>query len=231
MKISSIPKSGRKGSVVYLNTRYGKVARQYVRPRNPQTTKQQGHRNNVRAVSGRWRTLTPEQRAAWRIAAANNDSVTETGRPVRRNGYNFFVSLNTRRADLDLPQFDLPPAKPVFSRNPVAELDIANTGGKITLKPVVPSPPAQHTLVQGPAPVRTGVRCVQHYPYLGLLPTPADGWSDITELYVARHGVPKAGMAVWIRTCQHIDGWTDVPEVARARVPPLPHSTARPRRG
>ena len=30
MKISSIPKSGRKDSVVYLSTRYGKVARQYV---------------------------------------------------------------------------------------------------------------------------------------------------------------------------------------------------------
>src|ERR1035441_3423415 len=149
MKISSIPKSGRKGSVVYLNTRYGKVARQYVRPSNPRTPEQQGHRNNVRAVSGRWRTLTPEQRAAWRIAAANNDSVTETGRPVRRNGYNFFVSLSTRWADLDLPQFALPPAKPVFSRNPVAELDIANTGGKITLKLRVPSPPAQYTLAQG----------------------------------------------------------------------------------
>src|ERR1017187_747991 len=118
MKISFIPKSGRKGSVVYLNTRYGKVARQYVCPRNPRTPEQQGHRNNVRAVSGRWRTLTPEQRAAWRIAAANNNFLTETGRRVRLNGYNFFVSLNTRRADLDLPQFDLPPAEPVFRPNP-----------------------------------------------------------------------------------------------------------------
>src|ERR1035438_2569372 len=99
-----------------------------------------GHRSNVRAVSGRWRTLTPEQYAAWRMAAANNAFVTETGRRVCPTGYNFFVSLNTRRADLDLPQFDLPPAKPVFS-------------------------------------------------------------------------------SIWIRTCQHIDGWTDVPKVARARVP------------
>jgi hypothetical protein len=166
MKLSSIPKSGRKGSVVYLNTRYGKVARQYVRPRNPRTPEQQGHRNNVRAVSGRWRTLTPEQHAAWRIAAANNDFVAETGRRVRPTGYNFFVSLNTRRADLDLPQFDLPPAEPVFSPNPVAELVITLTGGKITLKLRVPTPPAQYTLLQGPAPVRTGVRCVQHFPFL-----------------------------------------------------------------
>jgi hypothetical protein len=220
MKLSSIPKSGRKGSVVYLNTRYGKVAREYVRPSNPRTPEQQDHRNKVRAVSGRWRTLSPDQRAAWRRAAASNDFVSETGSRVRRNGYNFFVSLNTRRADLDLPQFDLPPAQPVFRLNPVVELVITNTGGKITLKLRVPSPPAQYTLVQGAAPVRTAVRYVQHFPFLGLLPPPTDGWSDITALYVGRYGVPKAGTAIWIRTCQHIDGWTDVPKVARARVRP-----------
>jgi hypothetical protein len=193
-----------------------------VRPRNPRTPEQQAHRNNVRAVSGRWRTLTPEQHAAWRMAAANNDFATETGRRVRPNGYNFFVSLNTRRADLGLPQFDLPPAEPVFRRNPVAELDITNTGGRIALKLRVPSPPAQYTLVQGARPVRTGVRCVQHFPFLGLLPPPVDGWSDITELYVARFGVPKPGTAIWIRICQHIDGWIDVPSVLRVRVGPPP---------
>ena len=219
MKISSIPKSGRKGSVVYLNTRYGKVVRQYVRPRDPRTLDQQRKRSNLVAVCNRWRTLSTEQRAAWRIASANNYFVTETGCRVRLNGYNFFVSLNMRRADLDLPQFDLPPAEPVFLPNPVADLVITNTGGKITLKLRVPSPPAQYTLVQGAAPVRTGVRCVQHFPFLGLLPPPTDGWSDITELHVARYGVPKVGTAIWIRTCQHIDGWTDVPKVARARVP------------
>ena len=50
MKISSIPKSGRKGSVVYVNSRHGKVVREYVRPRNPRTAEQQAHRSNVRAV-------------------------------------------------------------------------------------------------------------------------------------------------------------------------------------
>ena len=219
MKISSISKSGRKGSVVYVNSRHGKVAREYVCPRNPRSPEQQDHRHNVRAVTGRWRTLSAEQRSGWRIAAANNDFVTETGRRVRLNCYNFFVSLNTRRADLGLPQFDLPPAEPVFSPNPVAELVATNTGGKFTLKLRVPSPPAQYTLVQGAAPVLSGVRCVQHFTFLELLPPPTDGWSDITELYVSRFGEPKPNWAVWIRTCQHIDGWTDVPKVARARVP------------
>ena len=98
------------------------------------------------------------------------------------------------------------------------ELVVTITGGKFTLKLRVPGPPAQYTLVQGAAPVRSGVRYVQHFPFLGLLPPPKDGWSDITELYVARYGVPKAGTAIWIRTCQHIDGWIDVPKVIRARV-------------
>jgi hypothetical protein len=219
MKRESIPKSGRVGDTVYYIGRYGLVAREHVDPKNPRTQQQQDHRDHVRVVSARWRTLTPQQQAAWRLVTASTWFVSETGRQVRLNGYNFFVSLNTRRADLDLPQFDLPPAEPVFSSNPVAELVITNTGGKIALKLRVPSPPAQYTLVQGAKPVRTGVHCVQHFPYLGLLPPPTDGWSDITDLYRARYGVPKAGTAIWIRTCQHIDGWTDVPKVARARVP------------
>jgi hypothetical protein len=218
MKISSIPKSGRIGSAIYSETRHGKVARGFIPPRNPRTREQQGHRTNVRAVSGRWRTLKPEQRAAWCAATANKYFVNEAGRRVRLNGYNFFVSLNTRRADLGLPQFDLPPAKPVFSLNPVDELVVINTGSEVTLKLRVTSPLAQYTLVYGAAPVGTGVRHVKHFPFLGLLPPATDGWSDITELYVARYGVPKVGTAIWIRTCQHIDGWTDVPKVVRARV-------------
>ena len=218
MKISSIPKSGRKGSVVYLNTRYGKVARQYVTPRNPHTADQQRNRSNFGAVSSRWRILTPEQRSAWRVASANKYFITESGRQVRLNCYHFFVSINARRADLGLPQFDLPPAEPDFSPNPVAELVISNTGGETTLKLRVPSPPAQYTLVQGARPVRTGVRRVERFPFLGLLPPPIDGWSDITGLYKARYGEPKVGMAIWIRTCQHIDGLIDVPKVVRARI-------------
>ena len=191
MKISYIPKSGRKGTVVYLKTRHGNVVRQYVRPRDPRTPDQLSNRSNFGAVSRRWRTLTAEQLAAWRIAALDRYIVTKAGRRVRPNCYHYFVSVNTQRADLGLPQFDLPPAEPFFSPNPVADLVITNTDGRITLKLPVPSPQARYTLVQAAAPVRSGVRCVQHFTFLGFLPPPTDGWSDITELYVARYGVPK----------------------------------------
>ena len=55
--------------------------------------------------------------------------------------------------------------------------------------------------------------------FLGLLPSPIDGSSDISELYVTRYGVPPVGTVIFIRTCQHIDGWTDVPRLTSARIP------------
>jgi hypothetical protein len=56
------------------------------------------------------------------MAAPNKFIVTQSGHQVPLNAYNYFVSANSRRADLGLPQFDLPPAEPTFSPNPVAEL-------------------------------------------------------------------------------------------------------------
>ncbi len=219
-KIICPPQSGRVGPVVYVNGRYGQVVRQYVPPRNPQTPDQQCNRGNFGAVSGRWRGLTPEQQVAWCLAAADGFTVTRAGRSVPLSGYHYFVQVNAARARLGLGWLDLPPIVPSFSPNPVAELAITNAGGTISLKLRVLGPPGQSTVVQGAAPVSAGVRCVVHFPFLGLLPAPVDGWSDITELYVARYGVPPVGSAVFIRTCQHVDGWTDLPKVTSAIVRP-----------
>ena len=217
-KIISPPQSGRVGSVVYVNSRYGQVVRRYTPPRNPRTADQQLNRGNFAAVSSRWRILTLGQQAAWSLASAGRYIITASGRKVPLNGFSLFVSINRKRADLGLPLFDLPPAEPAFSPNPVAELVATITGGQIILKLRVPSPPAQYTLVQGARPVSTSVRCVQHFPFLGLLPPPIDGWCDITDLYVARYGPPPVGTLVVIRTVQHIDGWTDVPKQTSARI-------------
>ena len=199
--------------------RHGWAASTFGPPTNPRTVAQQNHRRNVLAVSRRWRTLSLEQGGTWRALAANRYFVNDKGQRVRLNCFKLFVSLNTRRADLGLPQFDVAPAQPVFSKTPVVELAVSYAGGKFTLKIRLDGIPEHLILVQGARPVRSGVRLVQHFPFLGLLPPPVDGWSDITELYVSRYGVPKPNQAIWIRTCQHIDGWTDAPKVTRARVP------------
>jgi hypothetical protein len=219
MKVVSNFQSGRIGPVVYVNGRYGQHARTYVIPRNPRTPRQQCCRGAFAAVSSRWRALTPEQRAAWSLAAYSKYAKSTDGRKVPLNGYNYFVSVGTKRANLNLPPFDLPPAEPSFNPNPVGELAASNTAGKVSLKLRVPAQPAEYTLVYAAAPVSAGVRCAQHLVCVGLLPAPVSGWSDITDLYVARYGAPPAGMAVFIRTCQHIDGWTDVPRLTSVLVP------------
>jgi hypothetical protein len=156
--------------------------------------------------------LPPENRSAWCVAADRD----RTG----LCGYNYFMKVNASRMHLGLSRFDLPPSRvPSFSPNPVAEVAVTNTGGDISIKVPVSSQPGQYTLVQGAAPVSTGVRCVQQFRFLELLPEPVDGWSDITALYVARFGVPPAGTAVFIRTRQQIDGWMDLPKVTSAVVP------------
>ena len=152
-------------------------------------------------------------------AGGDAEFVSRLGRKVALNGYNYFVRINSARVDIGLSQFDVPPEVPTFKRKPVEELLISNRGGIITLKLRVPALPAEHTIVQAAAPCSAGISCVQHFPGLGFLPAPTDGWSDITALYVAWHGVPPVGQAVWIRTRQHINGWNDLPKQTSAIVP------------
>ena len=219
MKLISSPQSGRVGTVVYVNTRYGQLARQYVIPSNPRTPAQQRQRNQFGAASSRWRALTPEQRAAWNLAAANQTRVTSAGYRTARNGYSFFVSITSKRAYLGQPGCDLPPAEPAFSPNPVAELTATNLQGSVRLTLRVPVAPALQTVVQAAPPASAGLRSVDHFSTLGMLPAPVDGWSDITGLYVARYGTPPVGTAVFVRTRQYADGWSDVPKLTSALIP------------
>jgi hypothetical protein len=80
------------------------------------------------------------------------------------------------------------------------------------------SQPVEQTLLLAASPRRPGVRCVQHFPFLGFLPAPVDGWCDITDLFVKRYGVPAAGRAVFICAHQHINGCNDPPKQVRTIV-------------
>ncbi len=219
MKTLSPPQSGRVGNIVHVVSRYGQLVRQFVPPRNPQTPRQQANRQAFAAVASRWRTLVPDQRTAWALAAANCYTCGRRGPRVPLNGYNYYVKINAARAAKGLGQLDLPPAIPTFSPNPVAELSATSSGGLLRLQLRVPSPPAHDTLVYGAAPVSPGVSCVQHFVFLGFLPPAVEGWSDISALYAARHGQPAPGKAVYLRTCQQTDGWTDAPKEVSALVP------------
>ena len=102
------------------------------------------------------------------------------------------------------------------------ELAVSCVAGRPVILLRVQGSTAQYIVVQAARPKNSGVRVVQHFPFLVLLAAPTDGTYDLTERFVARYGVPKVDQAVWIRVFQHTDGWIDVPQVLRARVLPPP---------
>jgi hypothetical protein len=219
-KVSGPPQSGRVGTVVYRVTRTGLVASQFVVPRNPRSPRQQLERATFGVVSGQWGRLNPEDQDAWCLGGADPYIMSRLGRSSPLSGYHYYKHINNARAALGLSQFNRPPAVPSFGLNTVGPLAITNTADVIVLKLPVASLPTQYVLVEGSEPCSTGIRYVRHFPFLGFLPEPVDGWSEITALYVARYGVPRVREAVFIRTRQHIDGWTDNPIVTRAVVRP-----------
>jgi hypothetical protein len=46
-----------------------------------------------------------------------------------------------------------------------------------------------------------------------------EGSADITGLYTARYGVPKAGTKVYVLVNQFVDGWESLPRTYSAIVP------------
>jgi hypothetical protein len=87
------------------------------------------------------------------------------------------------------------------------------------------SPPprlVEDIMVFGAAPCSAGRKKCRNVAYLGLLPVPVGGESDITEMYVERYGEPKPGERVFIRTRRQRNGWEgynkDTSEVVPAEV-------------
>ena len=164
------------------------------------------------ALASQWRGLPEESQIAWEIAAERD----RTG----LSGYHYYMKLNAARVHLGLSRLELlPNSRPSFPTNPVAQAVVEGSGESLRIKLPVPSPPAQYTLLEATSPVSRGVRCVQAYRYVSLLPAPVDGCSDITDLLIARFGLLTPGKAIFIRTRQQIDGWMDVGKVTRAVIP------------
>jgi hypothetical protein len=214
-----VPQSGKVGTTVNVATRYGQIQRQYVKPKDPKTPAQMSIRSNLARISAHWRVLTEEQRGAWMLAAQDAHSRPRLGKSGRLSGCQLFIKINCARAALGLGRFDDPPEVPKFEANPVGDLAITNTDGAIALTLSVSGTLCEHTVVFGAAPCSAGKYFVRHFNILGFLPEPVGGVSDITDLYVARYGVPRAGTRVCIRTQQHINGWDDLPKQTSAIVP------------
>ena len=94
-----------------------------------------------------------------------------------------------------------------------------NAAGVVALKLTCPTNPGENTIVRGSKPVSQGIEVCKDFRILGTCPAPVAGSSDITGLYTARYGVPKAGTKVYVQVNQVVDGWESLPRAYSAIVP------------
>ena len=219
MRTLTVPQSGKKGATVSVLTRYGQVEREFVIPKDPHTPDQLRVRSNLGRIASRWRYLTPQQRIAWTLAGQDDRSRPCLGKSARLTGCQLFIKINCARAAIGLGQLSDPPPAPNFDENPVGELSITDTQGSVSLKLRVPATQKADIYVYGAAPCSAGITFVRDFVMLGRLPDPVGQVSEITDMYVARYGVPPAGMQVCIRTRQQVNGWEDIAKQTSAIVP------------
>lgn len=219
MRILDIPQSGKLGTTVSVRTRYGQTRRRYAVPSKAPSPAQVRMRKAFGRIRALWRALTDEQRDAWTIPAQEVSSQPCLGQRGRLTAYLLFMKINSILAYQGQPPVLTPTERPSFGLNPVAGLVISNTGGVVDLQLSVPSVPAADILVLGTYPRSPGVSFAKHFTILGRLPAPDAGYSNITQLYVDRYGAPPAGMRVFIRTRQLLNGWEDSPKQTTAIVP------------
>ena len=101
-------KSGKCGRVVWQRNRFGPYCYPAFVPLNPRTPDQVAGRDIFGTVSARWRTLTDEQRDAWRAVGKTQRSKPRLFQSGPLPGFNVFVSVNVKRVNEGLAQVDLP---------------------------------------------------------------------------------------------------------------------------
>ena len=75
MRVLDIPRSGKRGNMVWQRNRYGQYSYPAFIPYNPRTPAQVAVRGTFGAVSKRWRTTTQDQRDIWIAVAPPASSV------------------------------------------------------------------------------------------------------------------------------------------------------------
>jgi hypothetical protein len=220
MKVLSNPSSGKCVTTIAYPGRYGQCQRQHVIPANHQTSARQHMRGSFGRLARAWvGLLTEKEREAWNVAGPNVQSAKRLAKRGPLTGQQHFQGINSTRACLGLDILRLPPAPVVFGLNLVGQLVITNGDGRVRLLLRVTGLVAEDIMVFGQAQCSAGRTKRRNFAYLGLLPAPQNGLSDITDLYLARYGEPRPDEKVFIVTRQRKDGWEGFDQETRQRVP------------
>ena len=223
MKILDTPRSGKCGLTVAFQSRFGLCLRQHV----PQKAALTPARQHVCALFGnnsrKWSAkLSQQQHERWILAGAQMMSHPRLGQKGPLTGQQSWQAISTVRAVVGLPETLEVPARPVFSQSSVGPLVIENGEGGVRLYLPVSGELNEDIMVFGQEPCSRGRYKRRNVSYLGLLPPPIGGRSEITFLYLAKFGEPSPGQKVFIVTCQEKDGWKGLDQETSETVPERP---------
>jgi hypothetical protein len=168
------------------------------------------------------RALGDEQRQRWIFAAAQVMSDPRLGQNGPLTGQQLYTSINSVRSRVNLPETLEPPVRVAFGLSAVGELVAEITEAGVRLRVRITGELNEDVMVFGQEPCSAGRSKRRNVAYLGLLPPPVNGWSDIIHLYRARYGEPRPGTRVFIVTCQQKDGWKGMDRETSALVPDRP---------
>ena len=225
MRFQDVPQKGKRGKVVASRNRFGPYQKEFVAPKQPGTAAQQGVWGNMTEFSWVWNELDDVRRIAWRRRALEVHSRPSMGKSAPLDGALLLKKINmVLRTCGREPLLD-PPPLPAFGPNPVVGFAIRKRKGGIALKVKVSPdvrwedrPALEDLMVYAWAPCNAGVDKNSHYAFLGLLPAPVRGESDITELFLKKlkewrklkdksYHIPLEGSRIFIRVWQQVNGF------------------------
>jgi len=227
MKFKDVPQRGSRGRITVSRNRFGPYQRERISPHHPCTAAQHGIWQSMADLSWLWHHLSPEQWAAWRRFAAEVYSRPNMGDSAPLEASQVFKKLNRVLATCGRPTLFDPPPLPEFAPNPVIGFEIRNENGSPAFKVRVSSPipwearsPLEDLMVYSWTPCNPPVDKPRNWAFLGLLPPPIAGESDITALYLAKlrawrklkdrkYHIPLDGSRIFIRIWQQINGFED----------------------
>jgi len=225
MRILDGPQRGKRGKIIASRNRFGQYVKEFVPPKQPGTTAQRHVWGNMTELSWLWNELSDERREAWRRRATEVHSRPTLAQSGPLDGILLFKKINSVLRTCGRELLLDPPPLPEFGPNPVAGFSARGRKGGIALKVKMSAaghwedrPPLEDLMVFAWAPCNAGVGKNSLYAFLGLLPPPVNGESDITKLYLKklkewrrlkhkRYHTPLEGSRVFIRVWQQVNGW------------------------
>jgi len=137
MKVLDIPRSGKRGNMVWQRNRYGQYSYPAFVPFNARSPAQVAVRGVFGAVSSRWRTLAEDQRVVWCAVARRKKSKPRLRQCGPLTGFLLFVKINVALANRGLAQVDLPPEASQASQRIVSSLNHTGKFDQPTVGPTL----------------------------------------------------------------------------------------------